>query len=47
MPHLARLWGRKVYLETVTATDDGLAPFWFTCGPGEEQAQSTAEAPTG
>lgn len=47
LPHVARLWGRRVYLETVTATDNGLSPLWFTCDPGRDSAEPHTAAPLG
>ena len=46
LPLVARLWGRRVTVETVAPEgDDGLGPVWFTCNPGDPAATRLTEAP--
>jgi stage V sporulation protein R len=46
LPHLTRLWGRRVEVETVSADEAGaLGPVWFTCGPGDTLAEVHDAAP--
>ncbi|MEZ5409499.1 MAG: SpoVR family protein [Acidimicrobiales bacterium] len=48
LPHVAALWGRRVYLETVAVADDGaVSPLWFTCAPGDETAEAHTTEPEG
>jgi stage V sporulation protein R len=47
LPYLARLWGRRVHLETVTVDDDGIRSLWFSCGPEDSVAEATTTMPSG
>jgi len=45
LPLVARLWGRRVYVETVAPRPEGLRPVWYRCGPGDRQAETLTIAP--
>lgn len=46
VPHLARLWGRTVVVETVQTVEGVRRPLWLVCEPGDAAGRAVIERPT-
>jgi stage V sporulation protein R len=46
VPHLTRLWGRRVVVETVRASGEGFERIWYAASPGQPRADLYTSRPT-